>query len=279
MYKKISVIGGDLRQKTVYELLEKEYPNTALYGFEGCNSLPESKIGDIIILPMPLTFDGENINAPFSSEKISIDTVINALNPHCIVFGGKIPNFVINKLDEKSIAYFDYLKREELAIKNAVPTAEGAIELAISETPYTLHSSKCLVLGFGRVAKALAIRLIGLGAKTTVCARKCSDLAIAEGMGAGALYLKDLYDNIGAYDIIFNTIPAQILDKSILKEVHKDSLVIDLASKPGGVDFDAAKDRNLKIIWALSLPGKVAPYTSGKIIKDTIINILNELEV
>ena len=46
-----------------------------------------------------------------------------------------------------------------------------------------------------------------------------------------------------------------------------------------GVDFDAAKDAGVRVIWALSLPGKIAPITAGKIIKDTILNILNELEV
>ena len=32
-----------------------------------------------------------------------------------------------------------------------------------------------------------------------------------------------------------------ILDDEILAKVKKDALIIDLASKPGGIDFDAAK--------------------------------------
>ena len=52
---------------------------------------------------------------------------------------------------------------------------------------------------------------------------------------------------------------------------------MDLASKPGGVDMEAASRLGVRVIWALSLPGKVAPVTAGKIIRDTIYHILNEL--
>ena len=118
-----------------------------------------------------------------------------------------------------------------------------------------------------------------LGAHTTVCARKYSDLAMAQSSGCSTLPIAELGDDIGRYDIIFNTIPAMVLESGLLKKVKSDSLIIDLASKPGGVDFDAAKEAGVKVIWALSLPGKTAPITAGKIIKDTILNILNELEV
>ena len=86
------------------------------------------------------------------------------------------------------------------------------------------------------------------------------------------LWLRDM-------DIIFNTIPSLILNDEILTKVKKDALIIDLASKPGGIDFDAAKSYGLKVIWALSLPGKIAPVSSGAIIKDTIMNIIKELGV
>ena len=42
-----------------------------------------------------------------------------------------------------------------------------------------------------------------------------------------------------------------ILDKKRLERVRKDCIIIDLASKPGGVDFDAAKERGIKAILAL----------------------------
>ena len=104
-------------------------------------------------------------------------------------------------------------------------------------------------------------------------ARKYADLAMIEGHGYEPLPLDNLKEHIHEFDIIFNTIPSLILDDEILTKV------IDLASKPGGIDFDAAKSYGLKVIWALSLPGKIAPVSSGAIIKDTIMNIIKELGV
>ena len=164
-------------------------------------------------------------------------------------------------------------------IPNAVPTAEGAIEIAIAETPFTIHGSKSLVLGYGKIGKILSKDLYALGAQTYVEARKYADLAMIEGHGYEPLPLDNLKDHIHDFDIIFNTIPSLILDDEILAKVKKDALIIDLASKPGGIDFDAAKSYGLKVIWALSLPGKIAPVSSGAIIKDTIMNIIKELGV
>lgn len=162
---------------------------------------------------------------------------------------------------------------------NAIPTAEGAIEIAISETPVTIHGSKCLVLGYGKIGKILTKDLYGMGAITYAAARKYADLAMIEGHGYEPLQMSTLKGRINEFDIIFNTVPALILDDEVLSKVQKDALIIDLASKPGGVDFEAAKKYGLRVIWALSLPGKVAPITSGAIIKDTIMNIINELGV
>ncbi len=164
-------------------------------------------------------------------------------------------------------------------MENAVPTAEGAIKIAIEETPFSLHGSKCLVLGYGRVGKILARMLQGIGANVWVEARKYADLAMIEGHGYEPLSLNEVKNYIDEFDVIFNTVPSLILDETMLRGVRSDTLIIDLASKPGGVDFNAAKLTGIRVIWALSLPGKISPVTSGMIIKDTIMNIINELEV
>ena len=161
-------------------------------------------------------------------------------------------------------------------IKNAVPTAEGAIEIAMCETAITLNDSKCLVIGYGRIGKVLAKLLQSLGSDVYVSARKYSDLAWIDVNGYKSVHNDNLKSVANNFDVIFNTAPALILDEDILKTISSDCVVIDLASKPGGVDFEKARDLGLKVIWALSLPGKCAPLSSGKIIKETILNILHE---
>lgn len=162
-------------------------------------------------------------------------------------------------------------------ITNAVPTAEGAIEIAMTETPFTLHGSKCLVTGYGRIGKILSKMLCGIGARVSVEARKFADLAHIEGNSCKAVPLCELVHHVGEFDVIFNTVPYLIFDADMLRRLKKDALLIDLASRPGGVDFEAAKQMGIRVIWALSLPGKVAPVSAGAIIKDTIVNVMQEM--
>ena len=135
------------------------------------------------------------------------------------------------------------------------------------------------LLSYGKIGKILAKDLFGMGAQTFAAARKYADLAMIEGHGYEPVSMGSLKKHIKEFDIIFNTVPALILDGDVLSKVRKDSLIIDLASKPGGVDFEKAKEYGLRVIWALSLPGRIAPITSGAIIKDTVMNIINELGV
>ncbi len=137
-------------------------------------------------------------------------------------------------------------------------------------------TSKSLVLGYGKIGKILSKDLYALGAQTYVEARKYADLAMIEGHGYEPLPLENLKDHIHEFDIIFNTIPSLILDDEILAKVKKTLLLSTLPPNPG-IDFDAAKSYGLKVIWALSLPGKIAPVRPEQLSKTTIMNIIKEL--
>lgn len=284
--KTVSIIGGDLRQLTVARLLQDEGFLVKLYGwneemssnFEAARSLDLAVKSDILLFPMPICI-GNTINAPFSDIDLEASDILNNISKKSIVLGGKIPKNVIESLNRRDILYADYLKREELAIKNALITAEGALEIAMRETPITIHNSKCVVTGYGRIAKILARSLRSLGAKTVVAARRVEVRAEVENDGLTAVDICSLKDECESADIVFNTVPALLFDREILSSMNKKAILIDLASKPGGVDFENAKKTNVNVIWALSLPGKVAPVTSGKIIFETILNILKEMEV
>ncbi len=266
MFRRISVIGGDLRQLTLARMLISDGYDVLIYGFtkdikaDGIpqtTNLAEALDCDIVILPVPVSFDNKNINTPFSDSELPIDDLIKKINPLSVIFGGRISEHISRQLTARGVKHSDYMTRDELAIRNAVPTAEGAIQIAISETPITLHGSKCLVLGYGKVGKILSHCLNGLGAGTYVGARKYADLALIESHDCVPLTVNEAKARIGEFDVIFNTVPALILTADILKKVRQDTLIIDLASKPGGVDFESAGELGLRVIWALSLPGKV----------------------
>lgn len=159
---------------------------------------------------------------------------------------------------------------------NALPTAEGAVQIALEELPVTLHGARALVLGYGRVGKLTAHRLAALGAQVTVAARSYEALAWAEAYGHAAQQLSDLSGYLCGYDLVVNTVPRRVLTRELLEELKEGCLVIDLASKPGGVDFQSAAELGVRCVWALSLPGKVAPVTVASALRDTIYNMLRE---
>ncbi len=291
MYKTVSIIGGDLRIVNLIELLAKDDFLVYTYGLENSEDLIECEnvkkcasitelVGssEIIIGPQPMMNDQENISAPFAEEKIPIDELIAEMsNKNKTFLAGKISESVEEKLKAGNIKSIDLLKREELVVLNTIATAEGTIQIAMENTQKTIHGSNILIMGFGRVGKVLAKMLDGIGAKVSCEARKNSDIAWIKAYGYNPIHLSELEKVLGDYDIIINTIPFQILDEERLKYVKKECTILDLSSTPGGVDRNAARRMGLKLIWALSLPGKVAPMTSAEFIKETLNHILKEL--
>lgn len=287
MIKKISVIGGDLRIVKISEMLLNEGAEVFTYGLEKadeiietkkCNSIEEAiSLSDIILGPLPFSSDSITINAPFSDEKIPINELMNALTGKTLI-AGSIRSNVYELAKINNVEIIDLMKREELSVLNAISTAEGTIKIAIEETSKTIHGSNILIMGFGRIGKILAKMLDGIGANVSCEARKNSDLAWIKAYGYEPIALENIKQNLNKFDIIINTIPYIVLDKENLDQVKNDTLIIDLASNPGGVDREYVKLKHKKFIWALSLPGKIAPVTSAEYIKETLYNIFDEIK-
>ncbi len=288
-HMKYTVIGGDLRNVKLAEAIASDGNQVNLYGFK--NAGFESKIDEIedldaaiddsqiVIGPLPCTNDNETLNTPFHKDKICINEVFKKMKKNQLFIAGRISEKITQMAKAYNVYTIDILEREEMSVLNSIPTAEGAIQIAMEELPITLNGSKTLILGYGRVGKVLARMLSGIGAEVYVEARKYSDLAWLKANGINSVYINDLNNYLCNMDIIFNTVPSRLLDSDRLEKIGRDCLVIDLASKPGGVDFDRAKALGIKVIWALSLPGKVAPVTAANYMKQTIYNIIEELGV
>lgn len=284
---KITILGGDKRSLELGNLLTKDGNDVLIYGFnklekyrnELINLNEVIKYADIIIGPLPFSMDNINVNAPFSYEEIPINEVFKLMSEKQIIICGKLTKEHENELRNRNIKSADYFIREEMQVLNAIPTAEGAIQIAMEEMPITLHNSNVMVLGYGRIGKVLSKMLLGIGANVYVEARNYSDLAWIKNYGYIPVHQKDLETYLPKMNIVFNTIPQMILNKELLKGVDNSCIIVDLASKPGGVDFEAALAMDIKAISALGLPGKVAPITAAMVIKDTIYNILEELNV
>jgi len=289
MNKKFTVIGGDLRNLNLAALISDDGNKVEIYGFKNAElgvGLTESSDlraaiddSDVVIGPLPCSNDNETLNAPFHTSRIQINEIFKIMSKNQLFIAGRISEKIIHLAQIYNVYSIDFLEREEMAVLNAIPTAEGAIQIAMEELPITLHNCNALVMGYGRIGKLLSKMLHGIGANVHVEARKYSDLAWIKGFGYNPVHIGSVQDILPEMDVIFNTIPCVVLTNDLLLKLKKDCLVIDLASKPGGVDFSKAKELGIKAIWALSLPGKVAPVTAAEFIKDTVYNIINELGV
>lgn len=284
--KTILIAGGDLRQIYLAKCLSAKFKVYAV-GFSRNliesediilldSTLKLDERVDYIVLPIPVTTDGITIHAPYSGGTIDLKGILYMLKRGGTVFAGKVTDELKLLCKNNEHILIDYLEREELSVLNAVPTAEGAIQIMMEEMASTIFGQNILVVGHGRIAKVLMRYLDAFSANVDVTARRHSDIAWADINGCTGIHLSKLTPYLGKYDVILNTVPAMLFDESKLAMLKKGCLVIDLASKPGGVDFNMAKDMGIKTIWALSLPGKVAPITSGMIICDTILNIMDE---
>lgn len=276
------MIGGDERQIHLARSMQADGHEVVICCLEnarnlgglrqtGLHSLTESCSN--IILPLPATRDGCYLNTPLSNLEVWLDDDFARLFLHSRVFGGMLQKLTATSPLWRGIDCRDYYSREELVTGNAYLTAEGAIGLAVQEYDGGIGGSQCLVTGYGRIGKALCGMLKGMGAQVSCSARKASDLTAIRATGCRALG----YDGLARpFDIIFNTVPARVLGAPILESQKPDTLIIELASAPGGVDLEAAGSLGLRVVAAPSLPGRMSPKASGELIKETVYNMLNE---
>jgi len=282
---KYAIIGGDMRNVYLAELLKKDYQYVEIYGFEksgrpwAVKDAPLDFILDgakVIIGGIPFVSENGFISTPLSKNKTTVSEVIEKVEENSIFIAGKIPDNVKKQLEAKNVKWVDIIEREELMILNAVPTAEGAVHILIQELPMTLMDSRILIIGYGRIGKILAKILQAFGTDVWVAARNYADIAWIEAQGLKPVPVHQLARYVSDMDAIVNTAPALVITRDILEKTRSGCFLLDLASKPGGIDFEAAEELGFKVIWSLGLPGKIAPLTAGDIIRRTVYNIIEE---
>lgn len=288
----IVFLGGDARQvEVIHKCLELD-ATVRTVGFEQAHfpligitheALTEELLqeADVVVLPMVGCNDQGEIAAPFSLSPIVMNNELFAsLRKGTLVYTGMAKNLLKRMAEEHGLRLIELLERDDVAILNSIPTAEGAVMMAIQNTEITIHGSTCIVLGIGRTGFTLAKTLQGLGANIRVGVRKESDVARAVQMGWKPFMTKDLNAFTDGVDLIFNTIPTMIITAQIISKLPRQAVIIDLASAPGGTDFRYAEKRGIKALLAPGLPGIVAPKTAGIIMANTLSqSILEEFQL
>lgn len=292
MSNTVTIVGGDLRQLSLAAALSAAGYTVHLSGIDPANNeaaaisgflnvTPTANTNDfcrdarICVLPIPVSKDGETVFAPLAGDvtPLTLAALFSALPDNAVIFGGNVLEFTNRLAAEHGRRIIDYYRDEQLQVRNAVPTAEGAVAIAMQELKTTVAEARCTILGFGRVGKALGMTLCRLGADVTVAARSTADRGWAKAFGCRAVPLQEYLASPRDADIVFNTVPCPILTEEVLGRYKSAPVFVELASAPG-IDKGAAEVLGFRCIPAGGLPGKVAPITAGRIIADTILELL-----
>lgn len=289
--RKIGILGGDARQLTVIRGLSRKY-ECAVWGFDRIYVTPEEQFlsdavrcadwesavrgSDAVILPLPCTADGETLSIPLSQsgKTVMLTEIADRMTRGSLLTGGMMPSLFRRYAGELGIVTADYFDSEELQIRNAVPTAEGAIAACIGTLPITVDGMRAAVTGYGRVGRTLAQRLLALGAEVCAAARSGRDRAWADCDGCVPVPLEEYRNNPVKTDAVFNTVPHCIFDGELLEKLSADTVIFDLAR--GGADTETAEKLGIRVIPLPSLPGKTSPVTAGEIICAAVEEILEK---
>lgn len=284
-----AIIGGDNRQVFLADLLCQKDFSVCYYGLSlealplnfvknfsnhtitNCPSLQYAiENSKYIIGPIPFSKDNTNVTT-HSIYQINVTTLYSMIKPDQLLFAGAFSKSNISLADENTVSIIDMMKCEEVAIMNSVATAEGAICEAIQKSNINLQEANSLILGFGRCGQILAKKVKALDSNLYVSVRKKEVLSSALAYGYQGFLLDELEYYIEGFDFIFNTIPSIILTKELLCKTKEEVTIIDIASSPGGVDYNFAKAHSYNAHLCLALPGKLSPKSSAQILLDNIL--------
>ena len=283
---KFTVLCGDKRQAVIAREFVKLGHKVSCWSLsnapvecEICSNVDKAvDSADFIILPLP--FSRDNIYLSSASDKIELRRIVELAKKNgSVILAGLVSDEMLHLCESECVEIIDYYKSESLQMKNALPSAEGAIMLAMEHTEITVYGMKALVTGYGRIGKILANILRSLGASVTVAARR--DETLCEIVMSGFEAIKTNFDclTFTEYDVIFNTVPSVILNEKVLKNIKNKPVYIEIASSPGGIDTTFARSMGMEIIFAPSLPGKYSPISAGKYIFETISEILSQRRI
>src|SRR5690625_1600980 len=284
--KQIAVVGGDARSIYMIEQLASKNATIYAIGFANIdfNSRYVTKCTidnvlfislDALILPVHGMDETFTVDQYFPTGEIKLSKkMFENLPQHSVIFTGtaKEPLKKLCQTVQRELIVLYEL--EQVAILNALPTAEATLQLAMQHTRRIIHGQNVMLTGFGRVAKATARLFQAVRASVHIVARSETDLAAGKTQGLQAISLKQMNNLIPSMNIFINTIPQLIFSADHINDMSQQALIIDVASNPGGTDFSAAQILGIKAIHALGLPGKTAPITAGEIITEPVINRL-----
>lgn len=291
--KNICLIGGDRRnlelaklllkdndnyvrlyanEKMYYEIIEsKKLENEEKYtNLEECTNLEKAIANsNIVVTGIPISKDKEYLTGEYTNLKISLEEFFLNLKNNFLI-SGMVPEKFNEMLKKNNNKFLDILKDERYVITNAKITVEGIIKYLIENTENTIFNSKILVLGYGRIGKILCNVLKNFTENIYCMPNSKEEEELLNANAINTISKENLNNNLTKFEIIVNTIPKLVLDKKEIELLNKEVFVLDIASKPGGINREIAQKNNIKFSWKLGIPAEISPIACAEKIKNII---------
>ncbi len=248
------IIGGDTRFGWLARLLRQRGETVGAIFREPLRDVPALELSALTRAKRAVV----NIPPRLTGSNLTFDELLALLPESATVFacGPGHP--------EGDGRVIDLWADEALVLENAALTAEGALAAAMRASEAAVRDLRCLVIGWGRIGRALTELLTGLGAKVTVASRLESSRRRAAERGAETVPTHSVTEALPGCQLIFNTAPGMVLDAAALGRVDPDALIVDLASPPYGVDLPAAWRLGLRAWREPALPGRYCPRSAAQ---------------
>jgi dipicolinate synthase subunit A len=269
----IAIVGGDEREQEIARLAARTGAAVRAHGFPWPDSGIEgvTQTGTAVeamqdagyaLLPIPRGVDGA-LYALQAPEPIRIEEdLFTPLRPGAHVICGRITPILAEASKNLPLTMHEYDPDPELMRLRAAAVVEGVLQTAIANTNVTIHGAAVAVVGFGNIGSVLTRRLLVLGADVHVAARNPIQRAAAVADGARSLPLEGLPQLASQLSMIFSTVPARVVDRSVLERLPQGSLVLDIVPPPDRSDLELAASLGHRAVWARGL-GRRAPITVG----------------
>lgn len=283
--KKIVFLGGDKRELMVmqrmlhagWSVLAYAVPEAALpAGVQSVKSAAAAlQDADACILPLPPFHKDGRLYSMCDPPVYLDDDVFALAQPGMPLITGIVTDHL--QCIAPRCVCVGMLDSDELAIPLAEATAEGAVAEAIRLSDGLMCGQQALLIGYGRIGRALAWRLEALGMEVTVINRGLVRANEARDKGCTVGEWSQLTALAAQADYIFNTVPAAVLGREQLQWIGHNAVVIDLAASPGGTDFIAAAELGIKAVLAGGLPGRYTPRYAGEVMANAYLHRLSLL--
>jgi dipicolinate synthase subunit A len=285
---RIAVVAGDERDPEIARLAAETgatvsafgipWPEGGVSGVERAPSAAEAVDGaNYLLFPIPLGV-GAILYAPHEPEPIVADEALfSKAADDAWLFCGRATPEIRAGAEAAGIHVHEYDPDRELMLLRGPAIVEGALQQAIEATDVTINDAEVVVVGFGNIGQLLARTLRALGARVHVAARNPIQRAQAHADGLLPLRLEQLPELGASLDMVFSTVPARVVDRSVLERLPKGALVLDIAPPPDHADLELAAALGLKAVWARGL-GKRAPVTVGRSQWSGIHRFITEIE-